>query len=181
MNRCGRIALIGPPNAGKSTLVNALLGQKVSIVTAKPQTTRNQILGILSEATNQAIFLDTPGLCQNRGRLSKTMMQAVWESLRQADVLMPVLDGNLYVRHEELLERDIEPINEVLAKDKRPMIVVLNKVDLFADKSRMLPLFERILQFWPAAEIFPLSALTKDGLEELKKLIFSKLPEGEAE
>ena len=90
--RCGWVALMGPPNAGKSTLLNALMGQKVTIVTPKPQTTRNKIVGILTEPGMQAIFMDTPGLSQGRGNLSKTMMQAVWESLRQANVIMTVLD-----------------------------------------------------------------------------------------
>ena len=82
--RCGWVALMGPPNAGKSTLLNALLGQKVAIVTPKPQTTRNQIVGILTDENAQIIFMDTPGLAQVRGRLSKTMLQAVWQSLAQA-------------------------------------------------------------------------------------------------
>ena len=177
-NRCGRVALLGPPNAGKSTLLNALLGQKVTIVTPKPQTTRNQIVGILTEGGTQAIFLDTPGLTQVRGRLSKAMIQAIWESLRQADVIMPVIDGNLYVRHSELLEKDLAPIAEVLASDTRPMIVVINKIDLFSDKSRMLPLLERLQGMWPHAELFPASALLKDGLASLRALVEKVLPEG---
>ena len=181
MSRCGRIALLGPPNAGKSTLLNALLGQKVTIVTPKPQTTRNQIVGILTADGAQAIFMDTPGLTQVRGRLSRTMIQAIWESLRQADVIMPVIDGNLYVRHGELLEKDLAPVADVLSSDERPMLVVINKVDLFADKSLMLPLLERLQAMWPRAELFPASALTRDGLEELRTLVSQALPEGELE
>lgn len=105
--RCGWVALMGPPNAGKSTLLNGLMGQKVTIVTPKPQTTRNQIVGILTDDDAQAIFMDTPGLSQVRGRLSKTMIQAVWQSLGQADVIMPVLDAHLYIRHPEYLDRDL--------------------------------------------------------------------------
>ena len=86
-HKFGWVALMGPPNAGKSTLLNALMGQKVTIVTPKPQTTRNQIVGILTEPGMQAVFMDTPGLSQGRGSLSKSMMQAVYESLRQADVV----------------------------------------------------------------------------------------------
>ena len=179
--RCGWVALMGPPNAGKSTLLNALLGQKVTIVTPKPQTTRNQIVGILSDDTAQMIFMDTPGLTQVRGRLSKTMIQAVWQSLGQADVIMPVLDSHLYIRHPEYLERDMAPVAEALASDDRPMLVVVNKVDLFADKSRMLPLLTRLHEMWPKAEIFPASALLKDGLPELKDLLRSRLPEGPAQ
>ncbi len=178
--RCGWVAIMGPPNAGKSTLLNALLGQKVTIVTPKPQTTRNQVVGILTEENVQAVFMDTPGLSQVRGRLSKTMTQAVWESLRQADVIMPVIDGNLYVRHPEALDRDLAPVAQALAADTRPMIVVVNKVDLFADKSLMLPLLTKLNGMWPRAEIFPASALMKDGLPELRRLLAAVLPEGEA-
>ena len=179
--RCGWVALMGPPNAGKSTLLNALLGQKVTIVTPKPQTTRNQIVGILTDEEAQVIFMDTPGLTQVRGRLSKTMIQAVWQSLGQADVIMPILDSHLYIRHPEFLDRDLAPVAEALASDERPMIVVANKVDLFSDKSRMLPLLTRLHEMWPRAEIFPTSALHKDGLPELRALIRSKLPEGPAQ
>ncbi|MCR4666506.1 MAG: GTPase Era [Desulfovibrio sp.] len=179
--RCGRVALLGPPNAGKSTLLNAILGQKVTIVTPKPQTTRNQIVGIMTEEGVQAIFMDTPGLTQVRGRLSKAMIQAVWESLRQADVIMPVIDGNLYVRHSELLEKDLAPIAGVLARDERPMIVVINKIDLFSDKSLMLPLLERLQEMWPGAELYPASALLKDGLPDLRRLVANALPEASKE
>ncbi len=179
--RCGWVALMGPPNAGKSTLLNALLGQKVSIVTPKPQTTRNQIVGILSSRHAQAIFMDTPGLTQVRGRLSKTMIQAVWQSLGQAHVIMPVLDSHLYILHPEYLERDLAPVAEALAEDTRPMIVAVNKVDLFADKSRMLPLLTRLGEMWPRAEIFPVSALLKDGLPQLGQLLRSCLPVGPAQ
>jgi GTP-binding protein Era len=172
---------MGPPNAGKSTLLNALLGQKVTIVTPKPQTTRNQIVGILTDPGSQIIFMDTPGLTQMRGRLSKTMLQAVWQSLSQADVIMPVLDAHLYIRHPEFLERDLAPVAQALASDTRPMIVVVNKVDLFADKSRMLPLLTQLHEMWPGSEIFPASALLRDGLPELAALVRSRLPEAPAE
>lgn len=178
--RCGWVALMGPPNAGKSTLLNALLGQKVAIATPKPQTTRNQIVGILTDKVAQVIFMDTPGVAKLRGALNKTMLQAVWESLSQANVIMLVLDANLYIRHPEDLESDLAPVREALAEDKRPLIVAPNKIDLFADKSKMLPLLTRIGQIWPNAEIFPISALNHDGLEALKTLVESKLPEGPA-
>ncbi len=180
-HRCGRVALIGPPNAGKSTLLNALLGQKITIVTPKPQTTRSQIVGILTEKGSQAIFFDTPGLATARGRLSRTMTQAVWESLRQADVLLPVLDANLYSRRGEFLEKDIAPFHEAIASETRPTLVALNKVDLLGDKSRLLPLIEKLHDIWPKAELFPVSAGTKDGLDGLRSLLISFLPYGEPE
>lgn len=179
--RCGWVALMGPPNAGKSTLLNSILGQKVTIVTPKPQTTRNQIVGIHTDAESQIIFMDTPGLTQVRGRLSKTMIQAVWQSLGQADIIMPVLDAHLYIRHPEFLDRDLAPVAQALASDDRPMIVVVNKVDLFSDKSRMLPLLTRLHEMWPKAEIFPVSALRRDGLTDLVALINKKLPKGAAQ
>ena len=180
-HRCGWVALMGPPNAGKSTLLNSLLGQKVTIVTPKPQTTRNQIVGILTDDDSQIIFMDTPGLTQVRGRLSKTMIQAVWQSLGQADVIMPVLDAHLYIRHPEFLERDMAPVAQALAAEERPMIVVVNKVDLFSDKSRMLPLLTRLHEMWPRAEIFPVSALRRDGLADLVALINKNLPKAQAQ
>ena len=179
--RCGWVALMGPPNAGKSTLLNSILGQKVTIVTPKPQTTRNQIVGIHTDEDSQIIFMDTPGLTQVRGRLSKTMIQAVWQSLGQADIIMPVLDAHLYIRHPEFLDRDLAPVAQALASDERPMIVVVNKVDLFSDKSRMLPLLTRLHEMWPKAEIFPVSALRRDGLVDLVALINKKLPTGVAQ
>ena len=180
-HRCGWVALMGPPNAGKSTLLNSILGQKVTIVTPKPQTTRNQIVGIHTDENSQIIFMDTPGLTQVRGRLSKTMIQAVWQSLGQADIIMPVLDAHMYIRHPEFLERDLAPVAQALASDERPMIVVVNKVDLFSDKSRMLPLLTKLHEMWPRAEIFPVSALRRDGLTELVALINKKLPKGVAQ
>lgn len=179
-HRCGWVALMGPPNAGKSTLLNSLIGQKVTIVTPKPQTTRNQIVGILTDKDAQTIFMDTPGVAKLRGSLNKSMIQAVWQSLGQANEIMLVLDANLYIKHPEDLEKDLESVREALAEDKRPLIIVPNKVDLFADKSKMLPLLTKIGELWPNAEIFPISALTHDGLAELKVLIESKLPEGPA-
>ena len=131
--RCGWVALMGPPNAGKSTLLNGLMGQKVTIVTPKPQTTRNQIVGILTDDDAQAIFMDTPGLSQVRGRLSKTMIQAVWQSLGQADVIMPV-DGlaamwrsvpdrflNLCL-HAGSRPREIEVASEQMMETLRPLL-----------------------------------------------------------
>lgn len=175
-HHCGWVALMGPPNAGKSTLLNALIGQKIAIVTPKPQTTRNQIVGILTERDAQIIFMDTPGIAELRGRLSKTMTRAVWESFDQADVIMIVLDANLYIHHPESLEKDLASVSEAIKGEKRPLLIVPNKVDLFADKSLMLPLLTRIQELWPSAEIFPVSAQTRDGLQELTTIIASRLP-----
>ncbi len=180
-HKCGWVALMGPPNAGKSTLLNAILDQKVSIVTPRPQTTRNQIVGILSEEDAQIIFMDTPGMAQVRGRLSKTMLQSAWQSMAQAHMIILMLDGDLYIRKPEFLKNDLAALGEALAVEERPVCIVVNKIDLFADKSKMLPLLTQLNELFPKAEIFPASALRRNGLDELKKLIASHLPEAEAE
>ena len=184
-HRCGWVALMGPPNAGKSTLTNALVGQKVAIVTAKPQTTRNRIVGILTQKDAQVIFMDTPGVHalrgQTRGQLGKIMVQSAWQSFAVANCIVLVIDGDLYLRKPDFMERDLAPLIQPLAEEERPVVVVVNKVDLFHDKSRMLPLLESVAQRFPKAEIFPASALRRNGGEQLLELIRSHLPEGEAQ
>lgn len=175
-HRCGWVALMGPPNAGKSTLLNALIGQKVAIVTSKPQTTRNQVVGILSEKDAQVIFMDTPGIHQLRGRMNKMLLQTAWQSMNAADAIVILLDTDLYIRHPEHLDRDIQPLIEPIAAETRPVVVVLNKIDIFRDKSKMLPLLERLHEMWPNAEVFPASALNKDGLPKLLELLKSYMP-----
>ena len=184
-HRCGWVALMGPPNAGKSTLTNALVGHKVAIVTSKPQTTRNRITGILTEPDAQVIFMDTPGVnpvrSHTRGQLGKLMVQSAWQSFAAAHMIMIVLDADLYLRHEDFLEKDIAPLLRSLKDEERPVIVAVNKVDLFHDKTRMLPLLTKLSELLPQAEIFPLSALRRDGIRELRRLIIEKLPEGPAQ
>ena len=184
-HRCGWVALMGPPNAGKSTLTNALVGQKVAIVTAKPQTTRNRIVGILTQKDAQVIFMDTPGVHalrgQTRGQLGKIMVQSAWQSFAVANCIVLVIDGDLYLRKPDFMERDLAPLIQPLSEEERPVIVVVNKVDLFHDKSRMLPLLESVAQMFPKAEIFPASALRRIGMEQLLERIRSHLPEGEAQ
>ncbi len=184
-HRCGWVALMGPPNAGKSTLLNAMLGQKISIVTSKPQTTRSRIVGIMSEPGAQVIFMDTPGVNhsrqQQRGHLSKMMSQAAWQSMAAAHAIMLVLDSDLYIRKPEFLDRDIKSLRDALAEDDRPQLVVVNKVDLFHDKSKMLPLLVKLQEYFPKAEVFPMSAMTKDGLAQLKQIIAGMMPEGDAQ
>lgn len=184
-HRCGWVALMGPPNAGKSTLTNALVGQKVAIVTAKPQTTRNRIVGILTQKDAQIIIMDTPGVHalrgQTRGQLGKIMVQSAWQSFAVANCIVLVIDGDLYLRKPDFMERDLAPLIQPLSEEERPVVVVVNKVDLFHDKSRMLPLLESVAQMFPKAEIFPASALRRNGVEQLLELIRSHLPEGEAQ
>ena len=149
-----------------------------------PQTTRNRIVGILPERDAQIIFMDTPGVHalrgQTRGHLGRIMAQSAWQSLDAAHCVLLVLDGDLYVRKPEYMEKDLAPLIGALNKEERPVIVAVNKVDLFHDKSRMLPLLESIAELLPRAEIFPLSALQRDGITALRDIIRQTLPEGEA-
>ena len=179
--RCGWVAIMGPPNAGKSTLLNTLLGQKVAIVTPKAQTTRNRITGILSDTDAQIIFMDTPGIHATRGKLNRLLSQTAWDASKDADVIMVILDAELYLRRPEYMEKDIKPLLEAIRAETRPVLVLANKVDLIGDKSKLLPLMEQIHATWPLAELFPVSALNKVGLEGLVAKIKKGLPEGEAQ
>ena len=180
-HKFGYVAIMGPPNAGKSTLMNTYLGDKVAIVTPKPQTTRNQISGILSEPSAQVIFVDTPGVHQLRGKMNRMLVQSAWQAMHGADLILVVLDGDVYVRRPESLEPDLETMLRAVAQETRPVAVALNKVDLFHDKSRMLPLLQQLHGVWPQAEIFPVSALTGDGLPPLLTFIKKHLPAAPAQ
>lgn len=171
--------MIGPANAGKSTMLNAYLGQKVAIVSPKPQTTRNQINGILSRDDAQVFFVDTPGLHSNRGAMHKMLMHATRQAQVGADCILLVLDANMYVRKPHFLENDLERIQDQTAvAGGAPLMVALNKIDLFKDKSSMLPVMERLHEYWPAAQVFPVSALKGQGLPELLEAVVASLPEG---
>ncbi len=180
-HKFGYVAIMGPPNAGKSTLMNTYLGDKVAIVTPKPQTTRNQISGILSEPSAQVIFVDTPGVHQLRGKMNRMLVQSAWQAMHGADLVLVVLDGDAYVRRPESLEHDLEPMLRAIAQEARPVAVAVNKVDLFHDKSRMLPLLQQLHESWPLAEIFPVSALTGEGLPPLLAFIKDRLPAAPAQ
>ncbi|MDZ7391940.1 MAG: GTPase Era [candidate division KSB1 bacterium] len=169
--RVGYVALVGKPNVGKSTLVNALLRFKLSIVTPKPQTTRHRILGILSEPGCQIILLDTPGLIQPRYALQAAMVRAAERAMAEADVIVCLLDVSTPLREE-----DLEMIKQVRAGNKS-VLIALNKIDLVA-KATLLPLIAQLAEQFPDVEIVPISALTHDGLEDLKSAIVQRLPEG---
>ncbi len=183
-HKCGFITIMGPPNAGKSTLLNAILGQKISIVTSKAQTTRNQIVGILTEKDSQTIFIDTPGLNHNkdhmRGQLGKVMRESIFQSISMANASLLILDAHLYITKPDFLERDVLPVADIIRSGDKPCLIVLNKIDLFHDKAKMLPLVERISELFPNAEVFPMSALAKDGVKLLQELVLKFLPEQEA-
>lgn len=179
--RCGWVALMGPPNAGKSTLLNSYLGEKVAIVSPRAQTTRNQITGILSDKEAQVIFMDTPGIHQMRGKMNRFMLQSAWQAMEGADALVVILDADMYARKPHYIEKDIEPLIAPIAAEKRPVFVAANKIDLLGDKSLLLPFLETIHGFWPQAEIFPISALEKSGIDGLLDSVKKVLPEGEAQ
>jgi GTP-binding protein Era len=169
---------MGPPNAGKSTLLNAFLGRKLSIVSPLPQTTRNRITGILTDKDAQVIFTDTPGIHQQRGGTHRLMVRAAWDALDGTDALGVILDADLYARKTEFFENDIEPLRAPISAETRPVFVMANKVDLLGDKSRLLPLLERLHGLWPEAGLFPVSASNREGLPGLLAAIKRVLPEG---
>jgi len=171
--RSGFVAIIGRPNAGKSTLVNRLVGQKIAIVTSKPQTTRNRIQGIVTKPQGQIIFIDTPGLHEADSALGKQMMREVAAALEGIDVLLVMADATTTQPHADEL---------LLEKAKRfgsRTILALNKIDRLP-KSKLLPLIEAFAKAHEFAAIVPISALKGDGCDELQSEILKHLPEGEA-
>lgn len=170
--RAGYAAIIGEPNVGKSTLLNGLLGQKISIVTPKPQTTRHKILGILSGASHQIVFLDTPGLIRPRYALHEAMMRAATVAMDDADILLLMIDGaNPRPPTEPAMAALLERIGQL----GKPVYLVINKVDLI-QKETLLPLIDRYARALPFREIVPLSALTRRGTETLVELLVRDLP-----
>lgn len=176
--RFGTVVLLGPPNAGKSTLLNKLLGQKLAIVTPKPQTTRNQITGILTDDDSQIIFLDTPGVHRMRGRMNRFLLQSAWAGVEGADCIVILADADLYSRKPHLLAREMEPIVKGVQRAHQPVYVALNKVDLVKDKAALLPLMGMLGEMWPDAGILPISASKGSGLDELLTTVKGHLPEG---
>ena len=176
----GIVALIGPPNAGKSTLLNSFLGEKVAIVTPKPQTTRNQISGILTRSDAQIVFLDTPGVHKSPKTLNRFLVDTAWQALKGADCILLVLDSELYAKKPQRLEQDIAYLQKPIQRSALPVIIALNKVDLLADKKKLLPLMEQLQQLWPEAEVFPVSAATGRGIQELLTDLSKHLPQGPA-
>jgi GTP-binding protein Era len=169
--KCGVAAIIGAPNAGKSTLVNALVGQKVAIVSNKAQTTRARLLGIALEGETQVILVDTPGIFAPRRRLDRAMVNAAWDGANEADAVVLVVDPVKQRRHE------LEPLLEALAKRPETKLLVLNKVDA-AKKEPLLMLAQELNEKVPFAETYFVSALTGDGVAELKTRLAGLMPEG---
>ena len=169
--RCGFAAIVGRPNVGKSTLLNALLGQKISIVTPKPQTTRHRILGILTRPSAQIVFVDTPGLhASARRAMNRHMNRAALASLQDADV-------NLFVVEALRWTEEDRHVLEALSKQGRPTILIANKVDKVSPKERLLPIIEELSKHAQFEEVVPVSALKGTQVERLPDLIARYLPE----
>jgi len=173
--RCGVVAVIGAPNAGKSTLVNQLVGQKVAITSAKAQTTRARMLGIAlaksEDADTQMILVDTPGIFTPKRRLDRAMVSAAWEGAEAADAVLLMVDPVKQRRHE------LEPLVESLANRPERKILVLNKVDV-AKKEPLLALAQELTAKVDFSEVFFVSALTGDGVPEMKAALAALMPEG---
>jgi GTP-binding protein Era len=169
--RCGFVALIGAPNSGKSTLTNALVGAKVSIVTHKAQTTRGPVRGIALIGTSQVILVDTPGIFQPKRRLDRAMAQAAWERAGDADLVALVIDAQFG------LDQALQPLLAHLPEVKRPAVAVLNKIDLVA-KPELLHQAAELSTLGRFDRVFMISALTGDGVADLKTYLASAVPPG---
>jgi GTP-binding protein Era len=172
--RSGFVSIVGRPNAGKSTLLNALIGQKVAIVADKPQTTRTSIQGVLTLPEAQIVFLDTPGIHKADTPLNKRLMNAVRASLDERDLLLFVADAARPFEEEDRRAIDLA------RKAETPVVLVLNKVDLLKEKARLLPLIEQYKAAYDFVEFVPVSAARGAGLDDLRRVILARLPEGPA-
>jgi GTPase len=169
--RCGFVALIGSPNVGKSTLINALVGAKISIVTPKVQTTRTLVRGIAIEGVSQLIFVDTPGIFAPRRRLDRAMVGTAWRSTADADVVVLLIDA------KKGLKDDDEAVLGRLAEVRAKKVLVLNKVDLI-DKPALLLLAQSLNEREKFAATFMISALSGNGVADLKRFFAANVPEG---
>lgn len=174
--KSGVVAIVGPPNAGKSTLMNRLLGQKISIVTPKPQTTRNRILGVVNEEAYQIVLVDTPGLHKAREPLNREMVNQAMDSLSEVDLVLFLIDVSLPINDDDLNGQN-EELEGVINKIDCPAILVLNKVDTL-NKAELLPLIKQYSDLYPFKAVLPVSALKDDGLDILVKEILQFLPLG---
>src|SRR5436190_10289571 len=171
--KCGFVSLIGRPNAGKSTLLNRLVGTKLAIVSDKPQTTRTRILGVRNYPDAQVVFLDTPGIHRPLHRMNVRMLDAAVDTLREVDVLGVVIDAT------EPAGRGDKYVLDLVKDAAAPVFAILNKIDLMK-KPRLLPIIQQYSETGRFAEIVPVSAATGDNVDRLERAIVDRLPEGEA-
>lgn len=170
--RSGFVALIGRPNSGKSTILNCLVQEKIAIVSEKPQTTRNRIRGIRTTATTQIVFVDTPGVHRPEFRLNKRMMEDVYASLREVDLVVQVVDLS------EKFGKGEKYVLSLVKESGKPLILALNKIDL-VNKGKALPVIDFYSRQTEYREIIPISALAGENMELLEEKIVESLPEGE--
>lgn len=175
-NKAGYVSIIGLPNVGKSTLLNSILKQKISIVTPKPQTTRKKILGILTESNFQIIFLDTPGIVKPAYLLHEKMLEEVNDSIKNADIIVLIFDVSSEVRIKESEEYQI--VKDLIAQKKKPIMLALNKVDSITQQQaqQLVNHYERLKQF---NAVVPIAASLNFNLDRLIQEIVELLPEGE--
>ena len=171
--RCGYVAIVGRPNVGKSTLLNHLLGQKISITSRKPQTTRHQVLGIKTRDNYQIVFVDTPGLHMNAGKaINRYMNRAASSAIRDVDLVVFVVDRTAWTEEDAVV---LEQIRQAAP----PVMLVVNKVDLIADKAELLPHLQLLATKADFAAILPVSALRQHNVDALEEQILKRLPESE--
>jgi len=170
--RCGFVAIIGAPNAGKSTLVNRLVGAKVSIVSRKVQTTRMQVRGIVMDGDSQIILIDTPGIFEPKRRLDRAMVGAAWGGTEDADAVVLLIDA------QRGIDEDVRRIMDRLIQTKTRPIIALNKVDRLTDKAALLPLAETLTEELDPVDTHFIAALNGDGVNDLKAALAAKMPEG---
>ncbi len=169
--KSGYVSIIGEPNVGKSTLLNAVIGEKLAIVTPKPQTTRNRITGILTADSHQIIFLDTPGVLTPKYRLHDQMVKTAYTAITDADIVLYMIDVS---RLNSGIE---EKILDKLKKAAQQVILVINKIDLISNPA-LLPIIASYQEKFPFLEIIPISATTGDGVLQLRETIVKHIPEG---
>ncbi|MGI8989336.1 MAG: GTPase Era [Bryobacteraceae bacterium] len=175
----GFVSILGLPNAGKSTLLTALIGSKIAIVTDKPQTTRTALQGVLTLPDAQIVFLDTPGIHRSSSPINKRMMESVRAALNERDLLLFVVDAS-----QPFGENDKRAVallqNALLQKSEAPVILLFNKTDLLRDKGALLPLIEEYRTLYGFAEYLPISARDAQGLDAVREAVIARLPEGPA-
>ncbi|PIE43246.1 MAG: GTPase Era [Gammaproteobacteria bacterium] len=171
MNKCGFVAIVGRPNVGKSTLLNCILGQKVSITSKKPQTTRHQILGIKTSDDTQVIYVDTPGMHKKEQRaINRYMNRAAGAALKDVDLVVVMIDRTHWTDEDEMVLENVR-------KTRSPVILVVNKVDQLKDKNALLPFMQSVSEKHEFAEIIPLSAAKGSNVDALEKEIARRMPE----
>jgi GTP-binding protein Era len=170
--RSGFVSILGRPNAGKSTLLNALVGSKIAIVADKPQTTRTTIQGVVTTSHAQIIFVDTPGIHRADSAINKRMMETVRAALEDRDLLLFLVDASREFTHADAHAIDL------LKKTATPTLLALNKIDLLKEKARLLTLIEHYRKLHDFAEYLPVSAATGENLDRLREIIVARLPEG---